>query len=512
LPQALNRLCGPRVVIAIGREKGEDPMATEGTVPPRVFVSYSWSSASHELWVVELAEKLRTDGVDVVLDKWDLKEGQDKYAFMEKMVTDRHVVKVLAICDAQYAQKADARKGGVGTESQIISKEVYEKADQTKFIAVVCEVDPVGKPCLPAFLGSRIYIDFSSAEKYNDNYPMLVRCIFNKPLYEKPPLGTPPAYINEETLAPSKTRGKLELLKNAILQDKPLLIIGLAVDYTTNWYNSLAELRVEWKGDLELDETIVASIRKSLLLRDEFVEFLQVTCKFSNDDNLYECIGETYQELLKLCAQPDDRTTWFPELSDNFRFLDYELFLYLTSTLVQHRRLSELDKLLTRLYFDPMLRTEDHPNGGFVGFSVFNRPCTILEKDWKNKRQLRRMSIMADILNERATRKDVSFELLMQADLVLFLRSILHPRHDEKCWVPRTLVFRETGRQFDFFAKAASKRYFEQLMKVLGVKNKDEIVQGFIAASKRGDPAMGWLIANIDIPTLADFGRLDTEH
>jgi hypothetical protein len=301
------------------------------------------------------------------------------------------------------------------------------------------------------------------------------------------------------------------LLKNAILQDKPRLIIGLAEDYTTNWHNSLAELRVEWKNGLELDETIVASIRKSLLLRDEFVEFLQVTCKFSNDDDLYECIGEVYQDLLKLCAQPDDRTPWWPELSDNFRFLDYELFLYLTSILVQHRRFSELDKLLTRLYFDPMLRTKDHPNGGFVGFPVFNQACSILEKDWKNKRQLRRMSIMADILNERATRKDVSFELLMQADLILFLRSVLHPRQDEKCWVPRTLVFRETGRRFELFAKGASKRYFEQLMKALSVKNKDEIVQGFIAASNRGDPTMGWLNANLDIPNLANFEGLDTE-
>lgn len=37
-------------------------------------------------------------------------------------------------CDAEDVRKADARKpGGVGTESQIISQEVYAKVDQTKF-------------------------------------------------------------------------------------------------------------------------------------------------------------------------------------------------------------------------------------------------------------------------------------------------------------------------------------------------------------------------------------------
>jgi hypothetical protein len=57
---------------------------------------------------------------------------------MERMVTDASVSHVLVISDKQYAQKADARKAGVGTESQIISKEVYEKVDQSKFIPIVC--------------------------------------------------------------------------------------------------------------------------------------------------------------------------------------------------------------------------------------------------------------------------------------------------------------------------------------------------------------------------------------
>lgn len=39
---------------------------------PKVFISYSWSS--DEL-VLDLAKRLVAHGVDVVLDKWDLKEG-----------------------------------------------------------------------------------------------------------------------------------------------------------------------------------------------------------------------------------------------------------------------------------------------------------------------------------------------------------------------------------------------------------------------------------------------------
>jgi hypothetical protein len=123
---------------------------------PKLFVSYSWSDAEHEQWVIDLATELRESGVDVILDKWDLKEGHDAVAFMEKMATDPEIKKVAIICDEKYAAKADGRAGGVGTETQIISREVYENQAQEKFVAVVCEKDENGKAYLPTYYKSRI--------------------------------------------------------------------------------------------------------------------------------------------------------------------------------------------------------------------------------------------------------------------------------------------------------------------------------------------------------------------
>jgi predicted alpha/beta hydrolase family esterase len=42
---------------------------------PKLFISYSWSNPEHEQWVLDLATQLRESEVDVILDKWDLKEG-----------------------------------------------------------------------------------------------------------------------------------------------------------------------------------------------------------------------------------------------------------------------------------------------------------------------------------------------------------------------------------------------------------------------------------------------------
>ena len=99
-------------------------MSEPSTPYPKVFVSYSWSSEDHISWVIEFSDRLVQDGVEVVLDQWDLAQGHDRYAFMEKMVMDPSIAHVLVVSDAEYARKADSKEGGVGTESQIISPEI----------------------------------------------------------------------------------------------------------------------------------------------------------------------------------------------------------------------------------------------------------------------------------------------------------------------------------------------------------------------------------------------------
>jgi hypothetical protein len=46
-------------------------MAEETTgAPPKAFLSYSWDDEDHKQWTKALATRLRSDGVDVTLDRW----------------------------------------------------------------------------------------------------------------------------------------------------------------------------------------------------------------------------------------------------------------------------------------------------------------------------------------------------------------------------------------------------------------------------------------------------------
>lgn len=47
---------------------------------PKAFISYSWTDQKHQDFVRQQADRLMSDGVEVVMDVFDLREGHDKYA------------------------------------------------------------------------------------------------------------------------------------------------------------------------------------------------------------------------------------------------------------------------------------------------------------------------------------------------------------------------------------------------------------------------------------------------
>src|SRR5882757_2268172 len=121
---------------------------------PKVFVSYSHDSPDHKAWVLKLASDLRAQGIDVILDRWDLVAGQDVSMFMQKGIEGAD--RVLMICSADYVQKAEAGRGGVGYERLIVTAEVVQSIDTIKFIPILRANNDSKK--VPQFMGPRLYI------------------------------------------------------------------------------------------------------------------------------------------------------------------------------------------------------------------------------------------------------------------------------------------------------------------------------------------------------------------
>jgi len=448
------------------------------TSSPKAFISYSWSSREHQEWVIDLATQLRENGVDVTIDKWDLKEGHDAIKFMEKMVTDPDIKKVIVVLDRTYAEKADGRKGGVGTETQIISPEIYAKADQDKFVGVASETGEDGKPFLPTFYKSRIYIDLSQSDIYAANFEQLLRWIFDKPAHPKPPLGKKPEFLTENAIQlPTRSRANraIELLKSG----SPLAK-GAAEEYFSIFAESLEAFRlpVENLKEQGFDDLIVQNIDAFLPYRDEFITVVSTIARYptSDDDRL---LRGFFEKSLPFMFRPKSISQWNAWFWDNFKFIVHEMFLYTIAFLLKHERFDVALNLMSQGYYvGDMAESRRNP---MEPFSIFDQHLDSLEHR-KQRLKLNRFSLRADMLEKRSHASGMPMNGLMQADLVLFLYEALTSLKEKRSqsWWPETLLYyQEYAAPFEIFALAESRRYFQKICPLIAVSSKEELGESF---------------------------------
>jgi hypothetical protein len=129
----------------------------------------------------------------VVLDKWDLEYGNDLPHFMEMSVRKSDFVVI--ICTPTYSRKADAGSGGAGYEKQIVTGEMFQGGNSSKFIPLVRSGS--NHEALPSFLKSKNYIDFRDNSKFDGKLKDLLHQLHRVPKHPKPRLGPSP-FTNEQ--------------------------------------------------------------------------------------------------------------------------------------------------------------------------------------------------------------------------------------------------------------------------------------------------------------------------
>lgn len=438
---------------------------------PKLFISYSWSDAEHEQWVIGFATELRESGVDVILDKWDLKEGHDAVVFMEKMVTDPEIKKVVIICDEKYVAKADGRAGGVGTETQIISREVYENQVQEKFVAVVCGKDENGKAYLPTYYKSRIYIDLSEADRYADNFERLLRWIFDKPLYVKPELGNKPSFLSEGEHVSLGTAAIFKRCIDAIKNHKPHAA-GAFDEYCTAFAENLERFRIS-SSDGEFDDAVIKNIGEFLPYRNEAIQLFIAVAQYAPEEQFIQRLHRFFESMIPYMSRPQNISQWNEWDFDNYKFIVHELFLYALAVLLKHDRIEQANYLLQQQYYLP--GNSDYGREVMVSFIVFREFMRSLEH--RNTRlNLRRLSVRADLLKERCVGVGIDFRYLLQADFVGFMRAEVEVNDDYKRWWPETLLYLgHFNSPFEIFARSVSKAYFNKSKVLLTIEAPNDL-------------------------------------
>jgi hypothetical protein len=162
---------------------------------PRVFISYSHDSKDHAVKVRKLADRLRRDGIDCMIDQYepDPSEGWPHWV-------DRQLDKadfVLIVCTAGYFLKAkEPGKSGVRFEMTLLVQELSDGGmNNGRILPVVLEDLDLGlmsRPLRP-YTVYRLYLD--------DGYDTLYRRLTNQPAVVPPDLGSiralPPQVVPE---------------------------------------------------------------------------------------------------------------------------------------------------------------------------------------------------------------------------------------------------------------------------------------------------------------------------
>lgn len=176
---------------------------------PKVFISYSHDSPDHQARVLALANRLRDDGVDCVIDQYIVVPPEGWPRWMDRQISQADFV--LLVCTNTYFRRVigEEQRGkglGVRWEGRLIFQHIYNAgATNTKFIPILFEL---GTPAhIPTPLQSTTFYAVHTEDGYEDLY----RRLTNQPRTVQPKLG------KLRSLAPceAKSEGTLGRLHSA---------------------------------------------------------------------------------------------------------------------------------------------------------------------------------------------------------------------------------------------------------------------------------------------------------
>jgi len=283
---------------------------------------------------------------------------------------------------------------------------------------------------------------------------------------------------------------------------------GALNDYFDTFARNLERFRIS-KDEGEFDDKVVNSIDAFLPYRAEAIELFLALAKYRNNQETWESLHRFFENILAYRNRPESVTSYQDWDWDNFRFIINELLLYAIAVLLRSECYLGAAHLLRQHYY--IADNVRYGLDAMVPFSMFSDRLTSLMH--RNDRlKLHRVSIHADLLEQRSKASGLPFQQVMQADFLLFIRDCLdclriagRGQH----WWPVTLIY--SGRQygpFEMFARCQSKQYFDKVKSVLDITKKEDMLPlvGAFRAQKLRSPS--WDFHSVNSFELMAFDKM----
>jgi hypothetical protein len=268
---------------------------------------------------------LRSDGVDVTLDDWQVKPATRLPHFMENAVRESDFA--LVVCTEGYRKKGDARKGGVGYEDGIITGEILELGNHEKFIPLLRS--GAWPDARPSWLAGATYLDFRGSPYQQSVYAHLLDTLFGL-LQEAPPLGSRTAVSGLDLQYSNDDFGVMLRICNRV--SKPITC-GVTLQALDKWLGSPRNLQRVNSAPvpLAIGESVPPSdcapwIALALAAKTDKTE-LKMESKDPRVPSIFLCEGGVWRVRLAVAAETfgtDVYSVWLawtpgnsPEASDD---------------------------------------------------------------------------------------------------------------------------------------------------------------------------------------------------
>ncbi|OJW67253.1 MAG: hypothetical protein BGO68_01530 [Candidatus Amoebophilus sp. 36-38] len=149
--------------------------------PPTCFISYAWGDRYHEYWVKRFCEMLHKAGIEVLLDRWSVRKGNNLNEFVKKIEKADWVVVVgTKLYLEKYNNRAansKEKEDAARLEGQLIEYLVrYSTERGNRIVPILLEGTP--EESLPFMLRQKISSEFTNND-YFEELLRLIRDLYN---------------------------------------------------------------------------------------------------------------------------------------------------------------------------------------------------------------------------------------------------------------------------------------------------------------------------------------------
>lgn len=329
-------------------------------------------------------------------------------------------------------------------------QKVFENATFTHYpLFWVDPNPPIGKMEDILKLKNYTYIKCRGAHQFISDYLRILNTIKNL----EPNMLSGPTIIDLKNIFASNNSPKAPLYS----------------DYLENKLNELKRGLPDFEKFTELDDAIFEQINNGRFISYNFLEAVLLACKYGDEESI-NTIYESFGKFLNLYETQN---------SDGYSFLIYEFFVSFFAGLIKYNQWDLIDKLLSKDLF-----VEEHYEK-YVSFVEISRYSRILNETRNRRLNSNRVSITADIINERFTQTElnnlITHKEFMEADYFLFMRSICQEL--EYSWYPQSCLYLD--KTPSYIEMAISKTFLDKLSKAAGFDDSTDFIQKF--ASKHNE-------------------------